>query len=91
MIHRGNKMMFIYWKNDTEVGSSDPAQIAECNWLNLRIIGNIRPDWFIDDRGDSTGVQYLGKKHVLHGSKPRLVKQWRKKDFANQYFVMSML
>jgi len=91
MIHRGSKMFFISWKNGTEVGSSDPAQIAECNWLDLQVVGNIRPDWFMDDRGDSTDVQYLGDQHVFYQNEPRLVKQWRKKDFANQYFVMSML
>jgi hypothetical protein len=91
MIHRGSKMMFISWKNDTQVGSSDPSQISECNWLDLQIIGNIRPDWYMDDRGDSTDVQYLGNQHVFHDNEPRLVKQWRKKDFANQYFVMSIL
>lgn len=45
----------------------------------------------MDDRGDSTDVQYLGNQHVYHDGKPRLVKQWRKKDFADQYFVMSIL
>jgi hypothetical protein len=91
MIHRGSKMMFIDWKNGTAVGSSDPNDIAECNYLDLQVVGNIRPDWFLDDRGDSTDVQYLGNQHVLYDGEPRLVKQWRKKDFANQYFVMSML
>ncbi len=91
MIHRGSKMFFISWKNDTEVGSSDPEQISECIWLDLQVIGNIRPDWYMDSRGDSTGVQYLGNQHVYHEEKPRLVKQWRKKDFADQYFVMSVL
>ena len=91
MIHRGSKMYFITWKNDTEVGSSDPTQVDECNWLDLQVVGNIRPDWFMDDRGDSTDVQYMGNQHVFHENEPRLVKQWRKKDFANQYFVMSIL
>ncbi|KAL3942392.1 MAG: hypothetical protein SGARI_000281, partial [Bacillariaceae sp.] len=91
MIHRGSKMMFIDWKNGTEVGSSDPANIEKCEYLDLQVIGNIRPDWFMDDRGDSTDVQYLGDQHVYYEGEPRLVKQWRKKDFANQYFVMSML
>lgn len=91
MIHRGSKMFFISWKNDTEVGSSDPEQIETCDWLDLQVIGNIRPDWFMDSRGDATGVQYLGDQHVYHNNKPRLVKQWRKKDFADQYFVMSVL
>ena len=91
MIHRGSKMLFISWKNGTEVGSSDPANIVDCNYLDLSVVGNVRPDWFLDDRGDSTDVQYLGDQHVFHDGEPRLVKQWRKMDFANQYFVMSML
>lgn len=44
----------------------------------------------MDDRGDSTDVQYLGDQHIFYNGQPRLVKQWRKKDFANQYFVMSV-
>ena len=91
MIHRGSKMFFIDWKNGTEVGSSDPSNIANCNYLDLQVVGNIRPDWYMDDLGDSTDVQYLGDQHVYYQNEPRLVKQWRKKDFANQYFVMSML
>lgn len=45
----------------------------------------------MDDRGDSTDVQYLGDQHIFYDGVPRLVKQWRKKDFVNQYFVMSVL
>lgn len=46
---------------------------------------------YLDKRGDSTDVQYIGKQHVYyHNSTPRLVKQWRKEDFADQYFTMSM-
>merc|ERR1712232_226204 len=90
MIHRNSKMLFIEWKNDTQVGSSDPNQIESCEWLDLQVVGNIRNDWYMDNRGDSTGVQYLGNQHVYYDGVPRLVKQWRKKDFANQYFVMSV-
>jgi hypothetical protein len=90
MIHRGSKMMFISWKEGTAVGSSDPKDMVDCNYVDLQVIGNIRPDWFLDARGDSTDVQYLGNQHVFYDGEPRLVKQWRKKDFANQYFVMSM-
>ena len=38
-------------------------------------------------------MQYLGDQHVYYadGALPKLVKQWRKKDFASQYFVMSMM
>jgi hypothetical protein len=58
--------------------------------LLLVVIGCIRPDWFLDDRGDDTDVQYLGNQHAYYTNQPRLLKQWRKKDFAAQYFVMSM-
>lgn len=91
MIHRGSKMVFITWNNGTAIGTNDAAQISECFWLDMAVIGNIRPDWFMDARGDSTAVQYLGNQHVFHENEPRLVKQWRKQDFADQYFVMSML
>eukprot|EP00928_Gymnodinium_smaydae_P018924 TRINITY_DN1720_c0_g2_i2.p1 TRINITY_DN1720_c0_g2~~TRINITY_DN1720_c0_g2_i2.p1 ORF type:complete len:686 (+),score=117.07 TRINITY_DN1720_c0_g2_i2:248-2059(+) len=82
MLHRGPKMVFIHY--------FDNGTISDCGWMDLAIIGNIRPDWFMDDRGDSTDVQYLGDSHVYYKGEPRLVKQWRKKDFANQYFTMSM-
>lgn len=91
MIHRGGKMMFIDWVNGTETGTNDINNIESCTWLDLAVVGNIRNDWYMDNRGDSTGVQYLGNQHVFHQGVPRLVKQWRKKDFANQYFTMSIL
>jgi hypothetical protein len=60
------------------------------------VVGNIRSDWYMDKRGDDTDVQYLGDQHVFcpdpdDGPTPMLAKQWRKKDFASQYFTMSML
>mmetsp|Transcript_73912 Transcript_73912/g.167510 ORF Transcript_73912/g.167510 Transcript_73912/m.167510 type:complete len:717 (-) Transcript_73912:76-2226(-) len=82
MLHRGHKMVFIDWATD--------GTIANCSWLDMSVIGNIRPDWFMDNRGASTDVQYLGDSHVYYMNEPRLVKQWRKKDFASQYFTMSM-
>mmetsp|Transcript_31905 Transcript_31905/g.67077 ORF Transcript_31905/g.67077 Transcript_31905/m.67077 type:complete len:801 (+) Transcript_31905:169-2571(+) len=95
MIHRGNLMYFISWKNETDVqpGETDPSKIGECTMSNLAVIGNIRPDWFMDKRGDDTDTQYLGDQHAYYGEGgiTKLVKQWRKKDFANQYFVMSMM
>jgi len=94
MIHRGSKMYFIEWKNSTDVkvGETDPSLIETCNYMDLMVVGNIRPDWFLDNRGDDTDVQYLGDQHVYYadGNVPRLVKQWRKKDFASQYFTMSV-
>lgn len=82
MLHRGSKMVFIDWAANGTIDS--------CSWLDMAVVGNIRPDWFMDDRGDSTDVQYIGDSHVYYLGEPRLVKQWRKKDFANQYFTMSM-
>jgi len=82
VLHRGSKMVFIERSADDN--------ITNCTWLDLGPIGNIRPDWFMDNRGASTSVQYMGDSHVYYRGKPRLVKQWRKKDFANQYFTMSM-
>jgi len=84
MLHRNNRMVFIDWEG--HIG----GRVSKCSWLDLSIIGNVRPDWFMDDRGASTDVQYLGDSHVFYLGEPRLVKQWRKKDFANQYFTMSM-
>lgn len=88
MIHRGPQMFFITWKNGTV--SEDPADIDTCRWLDLQVVGNVRPDWFMDDRGDSSDTQYLGNQHIYYEGGPKLVKQWRKTDFADQYFVMSM-
>merc|ERR1712127_727619 len=88
-------MYFISWKDDEEieVGERDATKIEECSMINLAVVGNIRPDWFLDKRGDDTDVQYLGNQHAYYadGDIPKLVKQWRKKDFASQYFVMSMM
>eukprot|EP00746_Dinoflagellata_sp_MGD_P167188 gnl/MRDRNA2_/MRDRNA2_97619_c0_seq1.p1 gnl/MRDRNA2_/MRDRNA2_97619_c0~~gnl/MRDRNA2_/MRDRNA2_97619_c0_seq1.p1 ORF type:complete len:718 (+),score=165.77 gnl/MRDRNA2_/MRDRNA2_97619_c0_seq1:111-2264(+) len=83
VLHRQNKMYFIEYSDDFKT-------ITKCSWMDLMMIGNIRPDWFMDDRGDSTDVQYIGNEHVYHRGVPRLVKKWRKMDFANQYFTMSM-
>ena len=89
MLHRNNAMYFIYWKEGTT--GDDVANIDSCVWIDLRIVGNVRPDWYMDARGAITDVQYLGDQHLYYEGVPKLVKQWRKKDFANQYFVMSML
>jgi hypothetical protein len=82
ILHRGSRMSFIEY--------DDNGDISKCEWMDLGPIGNVRPDWYMDDRGDSTDVQYIGDSHVYYLGMPRLVKQWRKKDFANQYFTMSM-
>ncbi|KAL7536637.1 hypothetical protein ACHAXR_010642 [Thalassiosira sp. AJA248-18] len=97
MIHRGGLMYFIDWMEDetnpVKAGELDATKIESCQLINLAVIGNIRPDWFMDKRGDDTDVQYLGDQHVYYadGQLPKLVKQWRKKDFASQYFIMSMM
>eukprot|EP00933_Yihiella_yeosuensis_P018768 TRINITY_DN15310_c0_g1_i1.p1 TRINITY_DN15310_c0_g1~~TRINITY_DN15310_c0_g1_i1.p1 ORF type:complete len:615 (-),score=82.13 TRINITY_DN15310_c0_g1_i1:275-2119(-) len=84
VLHRGSKMVFLTWEDEFD------GKISNCSWLDLGPVGTIRPDWFLDKRGDSTDVQYLGDSHVFYQGEPKLVKQWRKKDFANQYFTMSM-
>jgi hypothetical protein len=93
MLHKGNLMYFLSWKDtDVEPGELDASKIEDCSMINLQVIGNIRPDWFLDNRGDDTATQYMGNQHVFYNqSVPKLVKQWRKKDFASQYFTMSMM
>lgn len=91
MLHRGSKMYFITWKNGTAANDDNVTNIEDCGWLDLQVVGNVRPDWYMDNVGADTDVQYLGDQHVYHEGIPRLVKQWRKKDFASQYFTMSML
>jgi len=75
-------MVFITW-------AEDGVTIRNCSWMDL-IVGNMRPDWFMDSRGSMVDVQYLGDEHIYHRGVPRLVKKWRKKDFADHYFTMSM-
>jgi len=98
MIHKGGTMYFVDWKEDAApvVGERDVSKIEGCSKINMAVVGNIRPDWYMDRRGDDTDVQYLGDQHVFYpdpdeGPIPMLAKQWRKKDFASQYFTMSML
>lgn len=86
IIHRNSLMYFF----DYAPGGREPENIVNCTYLNLAIVGNIRPDWFLDRRGDNSDVMYLGDSHVFWDGQPKLVKQWRKQDFVNQYFTMSM-
>jgi hypothetical protein len=86
MLHRNNKMVFIEWTG----AIGDVNGVASCTATDLMVIGNIRPDWYMDKRGDSTDVQYLGNQHIMYEGQPRLVKQWRKQDFADMMFTMSM-
>jgi len=81
MLHRGSDMVFLnHWGNGT----------TTCYKMDMGVIGNVRPDWFMDNRGAATSTQYLGNQHLFHRGEATLVKQWRKKDFADMYFVMSM-
>jgi len=82
MIHRNNEMFFISYKD---------GMPSNCTGIDLGLVGNMRPDWYLDARGDQTSSQFLGNQHVYHNGKPTLVKQWRKKDFADMYFVVSIL
>jgi hypothetical protein len=86
MLHRQNKMVFIEWTG----AIGDVNGVANCTAMDLMVIGNIRPDWYMDKRGDSTDVQYLGNQHIMYEGQPRLVKQWRKQDFADMFFTVSM-
>lgn len=80
MLHRGDKMYFIYHMED---GSKT------CTYVDM-LVGILRPDWYLDNRGSGTSVQYLGNQHIYHKGRPTLVRQWRKKDFADMYFTMSV-
>lgn len=82
MLHRKDKMYFINYYKD--------GRPPKCTYLDM-IVGNVRPDWFMDGRGAATSVQFLGNQHIYHDGKPMLVKQWRKKDFADMYFTMSVM
>jgi hypothetical protein len=53
-IHRQNLMYFIYW-------AADDTTILNCTYMDLGVIGNVRPDWFMDKVGDSTDIQYPSK------------------------------
>merc|ERR1719409_2438060 len=76
-------MTFIRW--------SKRGRIEFCSWLNLTIIGNMRADWFLDKRGGgSIDAQYLGKEHIYYQGEPRLVRKWRKNDFVNTDFTVSI-
>ena len=86
MLHRGSKMVFLEYAPE----KFSAADIVNCTVLDMGVIGNVRPDWFMDNRGVSTDVQYIGNSHVYYLGEPTLVKQWRKQDFASQYFTMSM-
>lgn len=82
MLHRRDKMYFINYYDD--------GRPTKCTYLDM-IVGNIRPDWYMDGRGSATSVQFLGNQHIYHDGKPILVKQWRKQDFADMYFTMSVM
>eukprot|EP00729_Bicosta_minor_P024573 gene24573-35481_t len=41
VLHRGSQMYFLDWNEDA-------SKVTKCSWMDLQIIGNIRPDWFMD-------------------------------------------
>jgi len=91
VLHRNENLVFLQWTNGTDF--TDVSQISSCMTQRVNGVGNIRPDWFLDSRPYSSpdiASQYLGNQHIIHDGKPTLVKQWRKSDFAENYFVMSM-
>jgi len=91
IMHRNDNLVYIQWANGTDFANM--SQILSCTTHRVGGIGTIRPDWFLDSRPYSAaGIksQYLGNQHIVHDGKPTLVKQWRKSDFADEYFVMSM-
>lgn len=91
ILHRNEQLVFIQWKNGTDF--KDVSTIQSCYSSRVPGIGNMRPDWFLDSRPyvfDDIASQYLGNQHIYHRGEPRLVKQWRKSDHTNDYFVMSL-
>jgi len=91
VLHRNENLVYIQWANGTDF--RNVSQILSCTMHTNLGVGNIRPDWFLDSRPySSTDIasQYLGNQHIVHNGNVTLVKQWRKSDFAENYFVMSM-
>jgi rubredoxin len=91
ILHRNENLVFIQWANGTDF--TNVSEILSCTTNRVGGIGNVRPDWFLDSRPYSSAdikSQYLGNQHIVHDGKPTLVKQWRKSDFVENYFVMSM-
>ena len=43
-------MYFVSWKNDTviEPGETDATKVEDCSSMNLQVVGNIRPDWYVN-------------------------------------------
>ena len=80
-VHQENLVYFISWKDDTknptqarELGAS---KIKECTMINLDVVGNIRPDWLLNKRGDDTDMQYLGDQNAFYadGAVSKFVKE----------------
>lgn len=91
ILHRNEQLVFIQWKNGSDY--KDVSTIESCFSRRVPGIGNMRPDWFLDSRPyrtDDIASQYLGNQHIYHRGEPRLVKQWRKSDHTDDYFVMSL-
>ena len=60
-------MYFITWKEDetnpVQPGETDAAKIEECSVINLAVIGNIRPDWYLDKRGTFVLINVFSKNY----------------------------
>lgn len=91
ILHRNEQITYIQWANGTDF--KNLSTIESCLSMRVGGVGALRPDWFLDSRPYFTGdiaSQYLGNQHIYHRGVTRLVKQWRKSDFGNEYFVTSM-
>jgi rubredoxin len=83
-------MAFVYWEKETDF--KNLSTIRGCQYITLPGIGNIRPDFFLDSRPGlgSIATQYIGNQQMYHQGEVKLVKQWRKNDMVDTYFVVSM-
>lgn len=90
-LHRNENLVYLQWAEGADF--RNVSQILSCTSTKVGGVGNIRPDWFLDSRPYSSpdiASQYLGNQHIMHEGKATLVRQWRKSDFVENYFVMSM-
>jgi rubredoxin len=91
VLHRHSMMWIMYWKDGADF--RNVSQVKYCMYIDMGNIGLMRPDFFLDARpydAKDIQTQYLGKQHLYHYGKPRLVKQWRKRDFVNTTFTISI-
>lgn len=86
-------MYLIYWRDGADFRNI--SEIKYCMAIDMGVVGLLRPDFFLDSRprgavNKDIQTQYLGNQHTYYMGSPRLVKQWRKKDFVNTTFTVSM-